>query len=203
MKSSPYEKSSGLFLQLFISNRQNCKVRISKLVGKPAIRSFPIRAECPPGACNCGRDALLQNPDGDLRVLRLTREDDKQLLRRLENLSNLCDLKHIQERMQQQLGIQLSISTSPNEICSLRGITILVHEQLGDSFAIAGFCSNTRHDVRYLHIKGFGEHWNEEVKSRLAAMEAKYSTRMGAAIRHAAHYLEAQQADKKTYAHFD
>jgi nitric oxide reductase activation protein len=70
-------------------------------------------------------------------------------------------------------------------------------EQLGDPFAIAGFHSNTRHDVRYMHIKGFGEHWNDEVKARLAAMQAGYSTRMGAAMRHAGHYLEAQQADKK------
>jgi nitric oxide reductase NorD protein len=70
-------------------------------------------------------------------------------------------------------------------------------EQLGDPFAIAGFHSNTRHDVRYLHIKGYGEHWNDDVKGRLAAMQAGYSTRMGAAMRHAAHYLEAQQADKK------
>ena len=70
-------------------------------------------------------------------------------------------------------------------------------EQLGDQFAIAGFHSNTRHDVRYLHIKGFGEHWDDDVKSRLAAMQAGYSTRMGAAMRHAAHYLKAQQADKK------
>ncbi|MDX1796741.1 MAG: VWA domain-containing protein, partial [Hydrogenovibrio sp.] len=28
-------------------------------------------------------------------------------------------------------------------------------------------------------------------------MEASYSTRMGAAMRHAAHYLEAQQSEKK------
>ena len=70
-------------------------------------------------------------------------------------------------------------------------------EQLGDPLAIAGFHSNTRHDVRYLHIKGYGEHWNDEVRGRLAAMQAGYSTRMGAAMRHAAHYLEAQQADKK------
>jgi len=70
-------------------------------------------------------------------------------------------------------------------------------EQLGDPLAIAGFHSNTRHDTRYLHIKGFGEHWGDEVKSRLAAMEAAYSTRMGAALRHAAHYLGAQKADKK------
>ena len=70
-------------------------------------------------------------------------------------------------------------------------------EQLGDPFAIAGFHSNTRHDVRYLHIKGYGERWGDEAKARLAAMQAGYSTRMGAAIRHAAHYLEARPADKK------
>ena len=70
-------------------------------------------------------------------------------------------------------------------------------EKLGDPFAIAGFHSNTRHDVRYLHIKGYGEHWNDEVKARLAAMEAGWSTRMGAAMRHAAHYLAARPADKK------
>ncbi len=70
-------------------------------------------------------------------------------------------------------------------------------EQLGDPFAIAGFHSNTRHDVRYLHIKGYGESWGDEAKGRLAAMHAAYSTRMGAAMRHAAHYLEARKADKK------
>ncbi|HHA19903.1 MAG TPA: VWA domain-containing protein, partial [Methylophaga sp.] len=70
-------------------------------------------------------------------------------------------------------------------------------EQLGDNFAIAGFHSNTRHDVRYHHIKGFSEHWDDEVKGRIAGMQAGYSTRMGGAMRHAAHYLEAQKADKK------
>ncbi|MDH4233817.1 MAG: VWA domain-containing protein [Gallionella sp.] len=70
-------------------------------------------------------------------------------------------------------------------------------EKLGDPFAIAGFHSNTRHDVRYLHIKGYSEGWDDQVKGRLAAMEASYSTRMGAAMRHAAHYLDKQQADKK------
>jgi nitric oxide reductase NorD protein len=70
-------------------------------------------------------------------------------------------------------------------------------EKLGDPFAIAGFHSNTRHDVRYLHIKGYGEHWNDEVKARLAGMQASWSTRMGAAMRHAAHYLESRPADKK------
>lgn len=70
-------------------------------------------------------------------------------------------------------------------------------ERLGDPFAIAGFHSDTRHQVRYQHIKGFSEGWNDDVKARLAAMEAGWSTRMGAALRHAGHYLGARQADKK------
>lgn len=70
-------------------------------------------------------------------------------------------------------------------------------DRLGDPFAIGGFHSNTRHDVRYYHLKGFSEGWGDEVKARLAAMDAGYSTRMGAAMRHAAHYLGTRKADKK------
>jgi hypothetical protein len=68
---------------------------------------------------------------------------------------------------------------------------------LGDPLAIAGFHSNTRHEVRYQHIKGFSERWDDAVKARLAAMEAGWSTRMGAALRHAGHYLAARKADKR------
>jgi nitric oxide reductase activation protein len=70
-------------------------------------------------------------------------------------------------------------------------------DRVGDPFALAGFHSNTRHDVRYHHIKGFGERWGDAPKARLAALQGQYSTRMGAAMRHAAHYLQAQSADKK------
>ncbi|MEO6321518.1 MAG: hypothetical protein ABIR56_12670 [Polaromonas sp.] len=101
---------------------------------------FPLRTECPPGACNCGRDALLANPGGDLRALRLTREDEKRLLHRLENLSSLSDLRHIQARMEQQVGIRLRIQASLKEVRSLRAITILVHEQ-------PGLCRKTRQAI--------------------------------------------------------
>nr|WP_315203087.1 hypothetical protein [uncultured Albidiferax sp.] len=101
---------------------------------------IPIRTQCPPGACNCGRDALLENPLGDIRVLRLTREDELRLLQRLENLQSLADLRRLEERMEQQLGIRLSIGTSPNEVRSLRGIVILVHEQ-------PGLCRKTRQSI--------------------------------------------------------
>lgn len=91
-------------------------------------------------------------------------------------------------------GCQQSILKLSQEAVALLGWAI---EQLGDSFAIAGFSSNTRHEVRYQHVKGYAERWNDEVKGRLAALQAGWSTRMGAAIRHASHYLGARQADKK------
>ncbi len=91
-------------------------------------------------------------------------------------------------------GCDQSILALSKEAVTLLGWAI---EQLGDAFAIAGFSSNTRHEVRYQHIKGYSEKWDEQVKGRLAAMQAGWSTRMGAAIRHASHYLAARKADKK------
>ena len=91
-------------------------------------------------------------------------------------------------------GCTQSILELSREAVTLLGWSI---EQLGDKFAIAGFHSDTRHNVRYHHLKGFNEHWDDGVKARLSAIEAGYSTRMGAAVRHASHYLEGQTADKK------
>ncbi len=70
-------------------------------------------------------------------------------------------------------------------------------DRLGDSLAIAGFSSNTRHEVRFQHIMGYGERWDDSIKARLAAIRPGYSTRMGAALRHAGQSLGARQADKK------
>jgi hypothetical protein len=104
----------------------------------------------------------------------------------------LLDLSESVDKIPQ--GCQQSVLELSQEAVSLLGWAI---EQLGDSFAIAGFSSNTRHEVRYQHIKGYRERWNDEVKARLAGMQAGWSTRMGAAIRHASHYLSARSADKK------
>ncbi len=91
-------------------------------------------------------------------------------------------------------GCNQSILEISREAVSLLAWAI---DKLGDPLSIAGFFSNTRHDVRYLHLKGFSERWNDEVKARIAKMEAGFSTRMGGAIRHAGHFLANQKADKK------
>ena len=91
-------------------------------------------------------------------------------------------------------GATQTILELSQEAVALLGLSV---DMLGDEFAIAGFYSNTRHEVRYQHIKGYTEDWNDTVKSRLAAMDAGYSTRMGAALRHAGHYLSKRKAEKK------
>ncbi len=111
---------------------------------------FPIRTECPPGACVCDRDALLQAPDGDTRILQLTQVEEKKLTTRLESITSLADLRRLQERMEAQLGIRIAITTSPNEVRTLRGITILVHEQ-------RGLCRKTRQAIPAAIKKGMDQ----------------------------------------------
>jgi len=91
-------------------------------------------------------------------------------------------------------GASQSILELSQEAVSLLGWAV---DHLGDELAISGFSSNSRHEVRYQHIKGYTEPWNAEVKGRLAVIEAGYSTRMGAALRHAAETLGQRKSDKK------
>ncbi|OZI51309.1 hypothetical protein [Bordetella genomosp. 4] len=98
---------------------------------------FPIRQECPPGACVCDRERLLATPDGDIRILRLTREEEKKLVARLENLSSLDDLRHMQQRMHALLGLSLTVTPGPNEVRTVRGLQIDIADQ-------PGLCNKTR-----------------------------------------------------------
>jgi len=91
-------------------------------------------------------------------------------------------------------GCSQTILELSQEAVSLLGWAV---DKLGDELAIAGFSSNTRHEVRYQHIKGYSESWDDEVKGRLGAIQAGFSTRMGAALRHAATTLAQRKSDKK------
>lgn len=112
---------------------------------------FPIRTKCPPGSCVCEREALMQASGGDLRILRLTREEERRLVQRLEQIASLEDLRHMERRLFEQLGVRLTIATSPNEVRSLRGITIVVHEQ-------PGLCRKTRQAIPAASKKSMDRH---------------------------------------------
>jgi hypothetical protein len=99
-----------------------------------------IRSPCPPGACDCGRDPLLETPGADLRILFLTRNEEKRLIERLENLQSLSDLEHVKRRMFEQLGIRVDIAPGFNEVRTMRGIGI----QIGE---LPGLCRKTRANI--------------------------------------------------------
>ncbi len=67
-------------------------------------------------------------------------------------------------------------------------------EVLGDKSAIAGFSGTGRLGVDYFRIRDFGELLKSPVKKRINAMAPQRSTRMGAAIRHAATQLKSVPA---------
>ena len=102
--------------------------------------TVPIRVECPPGACGCNRELLLNDPDSDRRVLLLTRQEEKKLLARIEAVSNYAELLYVRQRMHEQLGIVLNIMPGDNEVRTVRGLSITLIDQ-------PGLCKKTRQSV--------------------------------------------------------
>ncbi len=99
-----------------------------------------IRQPCPPGACDCDREQLLQNPGADARILTLTRQEEKKLIARLEDLKSLQDLERMQQLMYQQLGIRVQVAPGHTEVKSMRGIQI-------DIEPFPGLCRKTRQAI--------------------------------------------------------
>ena len=130
--------------------------------------------------------------------IRLGQQPDQRIMMRYKR--NLRDLA---------VMVLLDMSESSNDkvrgkdysVMDLtRTATVLLSsalDRIGDPFALHGFCSDGRHDVHYYRFKDFDKPYNDLVKARLAAMQGSYSTRMGAALRHAGSYLKQQPKSKK------
>jgi hypothetical protein len=121
-------------------------------------------------------------------------------------------------RVHQRLGrnardlavlLLIDLSQSTNDFVAAAGTTVLdlareatalvahAMDKLGDDFAIHGFDSNGRHEVEYYRFKDFDAPYDEAARARLAGMRGQLSTRMGAALRHAGHFLRARRCAHK------
>ncbi len=118
-----------------------------------------------------------------MRSLRKNRDISVLVLLDLSNSTN-----------QRLAGQEETVLDLTRQICVLFADVI---EDVGDPFAIHGFCSKSRHNVEYFRFKDFGQPYDEGSRARIAGMTGQRSTRMGAAIRHAAHHLDGQEAGKK------
>ncbi|WP_162874602.1 FHIPEP family type III secretion protein [Pseudomonas viridiflava] len=116
---------------------------------------LPIRQPCPPGACNCGRERLQEQ---DTRILALTRQEEKRLLERLENLQSLADLQKMQRLLYEQLGIRVEVVPGFNEVRTMRGIAIDIDE-------LPGLCRKTRQSIPAAIRRGLEK--NPEIAYRL------------------------------------
>jgi nitric oxide reductase activation protein len=80
------------------------------------------------------------------------------------------------------------------EACGLLAWAV---DSIGDRFALHGFASDGRHDVRYFRFKDFDDAYDETARARLAGMQGGLSTRMGTAMRHAGRQLLQQPSRQR------
>lgn len=115
------------------------------------------------------------------------------------------------ERRWRDLSVLVLIdaSQSTNDLVKAAGRSVLELERdatsllahamdgMGDPFAIHAFCSDTREDVHYYRLKDFETLWGAVAKRRLAGVTGRFSTRMGAALRHAGRDLASRESYRK------
>lgn len=92
------------------------------------------------------------------------------------------------------------VSNTSRVVDVVRDTLILFAESLSatrDRFALYGFNSLNRQNVRFYHLKKFTERYDGQVRGRIMATQPGYYTRMGAAIRHATQLLEIEPSQQK------
>ncbi len=70
-------------------------------------------------------------------------------------------------------------------------------EAVGDVYAINGFTSEGRRNVKFYVVKNFHEKYSDETERRIGGITFQNNTRLGAAIRHAANKLLKQESRTK------
>ncbi len=117
-----------------------------------------------------------------------------RIVRKVRDLAVLVLLDLSESTNETLGGSQKPVLQLAREATSLLSWAI---DRVGDPFAIHGFASDGRHDVQYYRFKDFKDPYSDDTKARLAGMRGGLSTRMGAALRHAATFLHRQPEQKK------
>ncbi len=104
--------------------------------------------------------------------------------------------------------VLLDLSQSANDL-GHDGLSLLEREReaammlataagaAGHRVAVHGFHSNTRHAVRYVRLLEFGQPLDAAAHARIERQEAAWSTRLGAALRHASGRLQMEPAARR------
>lgn len=98
------------------------------------------------------------------------------------------------------LSTDAYVSDHARTIDVIRDSLMLFAEALdgcGDRFALCGFSSLRRGQVRFHRLKDFDERYDAGIRGRIAGIRPGYYTRMGAAIRHATTLLSRQKHSQR------
>ncbi len=114
--------------------------------------------------------------------------------RRYRDLSVLVLLDVSQSTRDRVKGHVMSVLDLEREATLLLAYAM---SEIGDPFAIAAFCSNQRDDVRYMRVKDFDQPYDGVAASALVGLHPGYSTRLGAALRHAGADLRTQHTHRR------
>ena len=117
-------------------------------------------------------------------------------------------LRHIPGPRDLALLLLLDLSESTNDADGDRRTVLMVEKDAaeiiasaidvaGDALAIHGFCSDGRHKVFHTPIKAFDEPFDLPIRARLTGLRGGFSTRLGAAMRHAGTCLAARRAFRR------
>ncbi|MHB1669607.1 nitric oxide reductase activation protein NorD [Thiomonas sp.] len=199
-------------------HRQNWCTVIDKLRRQPAVRTIAGGAQ----ALMAGLPSIPLN-----RVRRLSRErrlrrqwegDELDLnaavevmidRRKGETPDPRLFIGHPRSEKSSSVLMLMDTSQSTNDVIAQGQESILEMEkraalffartllEVGDRVAIHGFCSNTRAEVNYYKLLDFGVPLDGEAIARVGFVAGRYSTRIGAAVRHATACLAEETADSR------
>lgn len=130
---------------------------------------------------------IRQQRTPDLRI-------NTRFVRSMQQVAVLLLLDLSESTNQRLAGMDKTILDLARETAVLFGNAV---SDLGDGLAIHGFSSNGRNQVEYYRMKDFNEAYDDGVRKKLAGMTGRLSTRLGAAARHAGHYLLRQPGSRK------
>ncbi len=129
------------------------------------------------------RRGIVMPERGLYRQLKVNRRDIATLL--------LADLS---------LSTDAAIDDNQRIIDVIRDSLLLFAEALnscGDQFALHGFSSRRRDQVRFYPLKNFDQPYNDQVRGHIQAIRPGYYTRMGAAIRESSKLLSQQAVSQR------
>ena len=187
-RSGPVEAA-----RLILERNQPLVDRLSRLIRSARVsRPQRLRRQIDGEALDIDAviDAAVARRGGDTPDPRVY----QTMARRYRDLSVLVLLDVSQSTEDRVKGHVMSVLDLEREATLLLAYAM---SEIGDPFAIAAFCSNQRDDVRYQRVKDFGQPYDAAAVSSLVGLRPGYSTRLGAALRHAGADLRQQHTHRR------